>query len=82
MREGDRNQVRANIDETLEVAAGQTAIGFHLLDRIDGTRFNLHARTSPLPWTRWRTPASRCVSCLGSDNNQIACQEPTVASTR
>lgn len=58
----------------LEAAARQTAIGFHLLDRIDGAHFSLFARTSQLPWLRWKTPASRYVSCLGSGNNQIACQ--------
>ena len=40
--EGQRDEARALIDEALDVAR-QTDIGFHLLDRIYGTRINLHA---------------------------------------
>lgn len=42
MHEGQREEARALIDEALDVAR-QTDIGFHLLDRIYGTRINLHA---------------------------------------
>ncbi len=42
LHEGDRGEARALIDEALDVAR-QTDIGFHLLDRIYGTRINLHA---------------------------------------
>jgi DNA-binding SARP family transcriptional activator len=42
MHEGQRDEARALIDEALDVAR-QTDIGFHLLDRIYGTRINLHA---------------------------------------
>ena len=40
MHEGQREEARALIDEALDVAR-QTDIGFHLLDRIYGTRINL-----------------------------------------
>ena len=42
LHEGQREEARALIDEALDVAR-QTDIGFHLLDRIYGTRINLHA---------------------------------------
>ncbi|MDP3085808.1 MAG: hypothetical protein Q8N44_19250, partial [Rubrivivax sp.] len=42
MHEGRRDEARALIDEALDVAR-QTDIGFHLLDRIYGTRINFHA---------------------------------------
>lgn len=42
LHEGQRNEVRALIDEALDVAR-QTDIGFHLLDRIYGSRILLHA---------------------------------------
>lgn len=42
LHEGQRDEARALIDEALDVAR-QTDIGFHLLDRIYGTRINLHA---------------------------------------
>jgi DNA-binding SARP family transcriptional activator len=42
LHEGRRDEARALIDEALDVAR-QTDIGFHLLDRIYGTRINLHA---------------------------------------
>ena len=42
LHEGKRDEARALIDEALDVAR-QTDIGFHLLDRIYGTRINLHA---------------------------------------
>ncbi len=42
LHEGHRGEARALIDEALDVAR-QTDIGFHLLDRIYGTRINLHA---------------------------------------
>lgn len=42
LHEGRRDDARALIDEALDVAR-QTDIGFHLLDRIYGTRINLHA---------------------------------------
>ena len=42
LQEGHRDEARALIDEALDVAR-QTDIGFHLLDRIYGTRINLHA---------------------------------------
>ena len=42
MHEGRREEARNLIDEALDVAR-QTDIGFHLLDRIYGTRINLHA---------------------------------------
>jgi DNA-binding SARP family transcriptional activator len=41
LHEGRRDEARALIDEALDVAR-QTDIGFHLLDRIYGTRINLH----------------------------------------
>ncbi len=42
LHEGQRDEARALIDEALDVAR-QTDIGFHLLDRIYGTRINLYA---------------------------------------
>lgn len=39
--EGKQNEARAMIDDALDVAR-QTDVGFHLLDRIYGTRINLH----------------------------------------
>ena len=42
LHEGRRDEARALIDEALDVAR-QTDIGFHLLDRIYGTRIALHA---------------------------------------
>ena len=42
LHEGRREEARDFIDEALDVAR-QTDIGFHLLDRIYGTRINLHA---------------------------------------
>lgn len=42
LHEGHRDEARALIDDALDVAR-QTDIGFHLLDRIYGTRINLHA---------------------------------------
>ena len=42
MHEGHRDEARELIDEALDVAR-QTDIGFHLLDRIYGTRINLCA---------------------------------------
>lgn len=42
LHEGRRNEARALIDEALDVAR-QTDIGFHLYDRIYGTRITLHA---------------------------------------
>ncbi len=42
MQEGQGAEARALIDEALDVAR-QTDIGFHLLDRIYGTRIRLHA---------------------------------------
>jgi hypothetical protein len=42
LHEGQREEARGLIDEALDVAR-QTDIGFHLLDRIYGTRINLHA---------------------------------------
>ncbi len=42
LHEGRRDEARALIDEALDVAR-QTDIGFHLLDRIYGTRITLHA---------------------------------------
>ena len=42
LHEGQRHEARSLIDEALDVAR-QTDIGFHLLDRIYGTRINLHA---------------------------------------
>jgi DNA-binding SARP family transcriptional activator/tetratricopeptide (TPR) repeat protein len=41
LHEGRREEARALVDEALDVAR-QTDIGFHLLDRIYGTRINLH----------------------------------------
>lgn len=41
LHEGRRDEARALIDEALDVAR-QTDIGFHLFDRIYGTRINLH----------------------------------------
>jgi tetratricopeptide (TPR) repeat protein len=41
LHEGHRDEARALIDEALDVAR-QTDIGFHLMDRIYGTRINLH----------------------------------------
>jgi tetratricopeptide (TPR) repeat protein len=41
LHEGRHDEARALIDEALDVAR-QTDIGFHLLDRIYGTRINLH----------------------------------------
>ncbi len=40
--EGKRDEARALVDEALDLAR-QTDIGFHLLDRIYGTRISLHA---------------------------------------
>jgi hypothetical protein len=42
LHEGKRDEARALVDEALDVAR-QTDIGFHLLDRIYGTRISLHA---------------------------------------
>jgi len=42
MHEGQKNEARALIDEALDLAR-QTDIGFHLLDRIYGTRITMHA---------------------------------------
>lgn len=42
LHEGRRDEARALIDEALDVAR-QTDIGFHLFDRIYGTRIKLHA---------------------------------------
>jgi tetratricopeptide (TPR) repeat protein len=42
LHEGRRDEARALIDEALDVAR-QTDVGFHLLDRIYGTRIALHA---------------------------------------
>jgi DNA-binding SARP family transcriptional activator len=42
LQEGKHAEAEALIDEALDVAR-QTDIGFHLLDRIYGTRINLHA---------------------------------------
>jgi DNA-binding SARP family transcriptional activator/tetratricopeptide (TPR) repeat protein len=42
LHEGQRDEARALIDEALDIAR-QTDVGFHLLDRIYGTRINLHA---------------------------------------
>jgi DNA-binding SARP family transcriptional activator/tetratricopeptide (TPR) repeat protein len=42
LHEGQREEARGLIDEALDVAR-QTDIGFHLLDRIYGTRIRLHA---------------------------------------
>jgi len=42
LHEGRREDARALIDDALDVAR-QTDIGFHLLDRIYGTRIQLHA---------------------------------------
>jgi DNA-binding SARP family transcriptional activator/tetratricopeptide (TPR) repeat protein len=42
LHEGRRDEAHALVDEALDVAR-QTDIGFHLLDRIYGTRINLHA---------------------------------------
>ncbi|WP_332777672.1 ATP-binding protein [Polaromonas sp.] len=42
LHEGQRDEARALIDEALDIAR-QTDIGFHLLDRIYGTRINLYA---------------------------------------
>lgn len=42
LHEGRRDEARALIDDALDIAR-QTDIGFHLLDRIYGTRINLHA---------------------------------------
>jgi DNA-binding SARP family transcriptional activator len=42
LHEGRRDEARALIDEALDLAR-QTDIGFHLLDRIYGTRIALHA---------------------------------------
>lgn len=42
LHEGQRDEARALIDEALDVAR-QTDIGFHLLDRIYGTRITLYA---------------------------------------
>lgn len=42
LHEGQREEARALVDEALDVAR-QTDIGFHLLDRIYGTRIALHA---------------------------------------
>ncbi len=41
LHEGRRDEARALVDEALDVAR-QTDIGFHLFDRIYGTRINLH----------------------------------------
>lgn len=41
LHEGRRDEARALVDEALDVAR-QTDIGFHLMDRIYGTRINLH----------------------------------------
>ena len=42
LHEGNKREARALIDEALDLAR-QTDIGFHLLDRIYGTRITLHA---------------------------------------
>lgn len=42
LHEGQKDEARALVDEALDVAR-QTDIGFHLLDRIYGTRITLHA---------------------------------------
>lgn len=42
LHEGRRDEARALIDDALDVAR-QTDIGFHLLDRIYGTRISLHS---------------------------------------
>jgi DNA-binding SARP family transcriptional activator len=42
LHEGRRDEARALVDEALDLAR-QTDIGFHLLDRIYGTRIALHA---------------------------------------
>lgn len=42
LHEGRRDEARSLIDEALDLAR-QTDIGFHLLDRIYGTRISLHA---------------------------------------
>jgi hypothetical protein len=42
LHQGRRDEARELVDEALDVAR-QTDIGFHLLDRIYGTRINLHA---------------------------------------
>lgn len=42
LHEGRRDEACALIDEALDIAR-QTDVGFHLLDRIYGTRINLHA---------------------------------------
>ena len=42
LQEGRRDEARALLDEALDLAR-QTDIGFHLLDRIYGTRIALHA---------------------------------------
>ncbi|WP_342132323.1 AAA family ATPase [Hydrogenophaga sp. OTU3427] len=42
LHEGRRGEARALLDEALDLAR-QTDIGFHLLDRIYGTRIRLHA---------------------------------------
>jgi DNA-binding SARP family transcriptional activator/tetratricopeptide (TPR) repeat protein len=42
LHEGHRSEARALVDEALDLAR-QTDIGFHLLDRIYGTRIALHA---------------------------------------
>jgi len=42
LHEGQRDEARSLVDEALDVAR-QTDVGFHLLDRIYGTRINLHA---------------------------------------
>jgi DNA-binding SARP family transcriptional activator len=41
LHEGRRDEARGLVDEALDLAR-QTDIGFHLLDRIYGTRINLH----------------------------------------
>lgn len=43
LHEGRHEEARALLDEALDLARS-TAIGFHLLDRIYGTRIALHAR--------------------------------------
>jgi DNA-binding SARP family transcriptional activator/tetratricopeptide (TPR) repeat protein len=42
LHEGRKSEARALVDEALDLAR-QTDIGFHLLDRIYGTRISLHA---------------------------------------
>ena len=59
LHEGRRDEARALIDEALDLAR-QTDIGFHLLDRIYGTRINLH-RDDPAAALRVMQDASESV---------------------